>query len=347
MSNPSSSHVSAKKHNVKEPSCSHLRIFAPKDLSQNRRVDSEYCCAYAHSSTTNRCTVTTILIRKRDYFCTVQAGANCHIAQQGNRTELSEQPPTVTRSQHPFEDAEGLFQQLEAFSKLCSTCQLIYYNLPAKGLLHYVANNSASALSAVLHEIDEQHVDVQSRIMLTAFFAATLRGQKCGLPDAAVCGGMHFLGPTLVPDEQPADSIRVSGEARPSSPCRADAKASIGAANKLLLQKSQNQVAIILHRCAGICLAVMLLMHQNECLDGVWQAAAYVAKHAVEEQIQWLMGAPAGCAQPDSTFGLSFASIIPCVLLHKQECQDCQVLSRVKHLIVILAESPDGLYLWT
>lgn len=39
----------------------------------------------------------------------------------------------------------------------------------------------------------------------------------------------------------------------------------------------------------------MLLTHQNECLDGVRQAAAYAKKHAVEEQVQWLMGAPAGC----------------------------------------------------
>ena len=39
----------------------------------------------------------------------------------------------------------------------------------------------------------------------------------------------------------------------------------------------------------------MLLTHQSECLDGVWQAAAYVQKSAVEEQVQWLMGAPAGC----------------------------------------------------
>lgn len=88
-----------------------------------------------------------------------------------------------------------------------------------------------------------------------------------------------------------------SGEARPRSPCSIGVKASIGAKNKLLLQQRQNQVAIILHRSAGICLAVMLLMHQNECLDGVRQAAAYVAKHAVEEQVQWLMGAPAGCFQ--------------------------------------------------
>ena len=38
----------------------------------------------------------------------------------------------------------------------------------------------------------------------------------------------------------------------------------------------------------------MLLTHHNELLDVVWQAAAYVQKHAVEEQVQWLMGAPAG-----------------------------------------------------
>lgn len=193
MSNSSSSHLLAKRHNVKQPSCLNLRIFASKDLSQIKRVESEYCCACAHSSTSHGCTFTTILIRKREYFCTVKPGGNCHLAPQGNRPELSPQPPTATRSQHPVEDTEGLFQQLEEFANMCSTCQLIYYNLPATGLLHYVANNSASALSAVLNTIDEQQVDTHACTSLTAFFAATLKGQQSRLLDTAVCGGMPFF----------------------------------------------------------------------------------------------------------------------------------------------------------
>lgn len=194
MSESSSSYLPPHKLNVEEPSCSLLRVFAPIDLSQNRRVESQYCCAYAHSSTTNGCTVTTMLIRNFDYLCTVTAGGNCKVAQQGDRTEVSEQSPDVTRSQHLVENAEGLCQHLKAFANLYSTCQLIYYKLPATGLLHYVTNNTTSALSAVLSKIDEQQVDVLSCTMLKAFLAANLRGHQTGLPDTAVCGGMYFLG---------------------------------------------------------------------------------------------------------------------------------------------------------
>ena len=193
MSDAPSSCLPTQKHNVVQPSRSHLRVFAPKDLSVNRRVDSQYGCAYAYSWTANGYTIVTILVKKTDYFCTVTAGGKCQVV-QGNITEVSEQPPTVTGSQHPFENVECLFQQLEGFANGCSTCQLIYYDLPVKGLLHYDANNSASALSAVLIKIDEQQVGVQPCTMLTAFLAATLRCQQSGLPDTAVCGGMHLLG---------------------------------------------------------------------------------------------------------------------------------------------------------
>lgn len=189
----------ARKHNDKQLSCLHLRLFAPKDLSQSTRVLSHYCFAYAHSLTVNDCVFTTILIRRRDHLCTVGACGSCQVAQQGSRIRPSE------HSQYPSEETQKCLQQLEAYTNLCSTYQLIYYHPAAEGLLHNVANNSASALSAVLQKIDEQQVDVQSCTMLTAFFTATLRLQQSQFPDTAVHGGMHFLG-ALVPTQQPADS---------------------------------------------------------------------------------------------------------------------------------------------
>ena len=88
---------------------------------------------------------------------------------------------------------------------------------------------------------------------------------------------------------------------------------------------------MILHRSAGICLAVMLLMHQNECLDGVWQAAAYVKKHAVEEQVQWLMGAPAGyfeSAQTTAALAKTLPQSYPefsCISVNAKTTQLCHV----------------------
>lgn len=183
----------ARKHNDKKPSCLHLRVFAPKDLSQNTRVLSHYCFAYAHSSTVNDCVFTTVLIRRHDHLYTVGSCSSCQFAQQGSQTRLSEQPPTAPRLQPPSEETESCFQQLEAFTTLCSTYQLIYYHPAAEGLLHHAADNSASALSAVLKKIDEQQVDFQSCSMLTAFFAATLSLQQDQPPATAVHGGMHFL----------------------------------------------------------------------------------------------------------------------------------------------------------
>lgn len=69
---------------------------------------------------------------------------------------------------------------------------------------------------------------------------------------------------------------------------------SIGIENKLLLQKKQKYVAVAWNHIAGICLAIMLLTHQTKCLDGALQTAAFTQKHAVDEQVKWLMGAPAG-----------------------------------------------------
>lgn len=183
----------ARKHNDKKPSCLHLRVFAPKDLSQSTRGLSHYCFAYAHSSTVNDSVFTTVLIRRREHVCTVDAWGSCQDAQQGSRIRLSEQLPSAARLHYPSEETENCFQQLEAYANLCSTYQLIYYHPAAEGFAQNVANTSASALSAVLKKIDEQQVDVKSCSMLTAFFTATLELQQSQPPDTANHGGTHFL----------------------------------------------------------------------------------------------------------------------------------------------------------
>ena len=90
-----------------------------------------------------------------------------------------------------------------------------------------------------------------------------------------------------------ADSARLPGAARPGNPGSDGVISSIGVTNKLLLQERQYNVAATLNHIAGICLAIVLLTYQVECLGGALQAAAYIQKYAVEEQVKWLMGAPA------------------------------------------------------
>lgn len=91
-----------------------------------------------------------------------------------------------------------------------------------------------------------------------------------------------------------ADSTCMPGEARPGDFGSNGVNSSVGATNKLIVQERQDHAAVTLSHIAGICLAIVLLTHQNECLDGGLQAAAYIEKHAFEEQVKWLMGAPAG-----------------------------------------------------
>lgn len=68
----------------------------------------------------------------------------------------------------------------------------------------------------------------------------------------------------------------------------------MAAANSMLLQSRQNMVAASLQHIAGICFAAFLLTHQAGCCAGIAWAAAYIRCHAIEDQLEWLMGAPAG-----------------------------------------------------
>lgn len=126
---------------------------------------------------------------------------------------------------------------------------------------------------------------------------------------------------------QLADTLALPGEARPRSP-------GICVTNQLLLQARQNHAAVILQHIAGIYLAVVLLTHQTECLDGVLQAAAYVQKHAVEEQVKWLMGAPAGYFQTcphDSSFQPASQSDLDCSRIIVVSCS-ALLQSGLQHL---------------
>ena len=63
---------------------------------------------------------------------------------------------------------------------------------------------------------------------------------------------------------------------------------------ELCLKAKQHHVAVISQHVLGICLAAWLLAHQAVCVEGILQAAAYIRQHFVENQVKWLMGAPAG-----------------------------------------------------
>ncbi len=68
----------------------------------------------------------------------------------------------------------------------------------------------------------------------------------------------------------------------------------VAAENTLLLQTRQRGLAAVLQRLAGVCLATVLLTHHVKCWEGIACAAMFVKTQAVEQQIEWLMGAPAG-----------------------------------------------------
>ena len=68
----------------------------------------------------------------------------------------------------------------------------------------------------------------------------------------------------------------------------------VAAENRLLLQTRQRGLAAVLQRLAGICLATFLLTYHVKCWEGIAWTAMFVKIQAVEQQIEWLMGAPAG-----------------------------------------------------
>lgn len=68
----------------------------------------------------------------------------------------------------------------------------------------------------------------------------------------------------------------------------------IAAENKVLLQTKQRGLAAVMQLLAGMCLATFLLTYHVKCWKGIACTAMYIKTQAVEQQITWLMGAPAG-----------------------------------------------------
>lgn len=171
------------------PLCSHLRVFAPEDLSRAHHSDSRYHCVYASSSTKNGYTETTVLIRK--YIGANKVCNNGQVAKQGSQS--SHWPTGLGLD--PTIHVSDLLQE---FANTCSTCLLIYYVPSKEGFLHYAAIASASSLSAVLNKIDAQPYVCQPCSIPTLVSSATESCQQSGHYSTAACGGVYrrvlFLG---------------------------------------------------------------------------------------------------------------------------------------------------------
>ena len=68
----------------------------------------------------------------------------------------------------------------------------------------------------------------------------------------------------------------------------------VASGNRLLLQSRQRLLAAVLQHIAGMCLASILLAYYTECQAALGGVAAHINTEMLEEQIKWLMGAPAG-----------------------------------------------------
>ncbi|DBB09897.1 TPA: hypothetical protein ACH3X3_001505 [Trebouxia sp. C0006] len=174
---------------------------------------------------------------------------------------------------------------LETALAACKFCQVVYYERSRPGIRHYGASHAETSLSKSLRLINHQHSARHKgknfldrlQVCLTASpetkYQTAYGSMLCG----DIKGWLCRTGCSI-------DSCDEGG----------GTFSDVAAENTLLLQTRQRGLAAVLQRLAGVCLATFLLTHHVKCWEGIACAAIFVKTQAVEQQIQWLMGAPAG-----------------------------------------------------
>lgn len=71
---------------------------------------------------------------------------------------------------------------------------------------------------------------------------------------------------------------------------------STAAVNSTLFGQWQQLTAALLYYAAGCLCGMLLLRHNTLCCDSITRMSIWMQRHAVQEQLVWLMGAPAGSA---------------------------------------------------
>ena len=188
----------------------------------------------------------------------------------------------------------------------CNFCQVVYYDRSRPGTRHYGTIHADTSLSKALRLINHQQsarykgktflgrlqvcltasLETQHQTAYGSMLYDDIKGwlcrtgtlcSKCGLTFKLVSDNDHLAGCN-------SDGCDKGG----------GTFSDVAAGNRVLLQTRQRGLAAVLQRLAGICLATFLLTHHVRCWEGIACTAMFVKTQAVEQQIEWLMGAPAG-----------------------------------------------------
>ena len=64
--------------------------------------------------------------------------------------------------------------------------------------------------------------------------------------------------------------------------------------SETLVRQRQEVVAAIIYYVLGWCCGIGLLQHRRVCCGSIEHAASWLNSQAIQQLLEWLMGAPAG-----------------------------------------------------
>jgi len=196
--------------------------------------------------------------------------------------------------------------QLETALAACSFCQVVYYDRSRPGIRHYGTSHADTSLSNSLRLINRQHSATHKgkkilgrlQVCLTASPETKYRTAYGSMLYDDIKGWLCRTG-TLC--SKCALTFKLVSDNDHLAGCSSDGCnegggtfSDVAAENGLLLQTRQRGLASVLQRLAGVCVATILLTYHVKCWEGIACTAMYFKTRAVEQQIEWLMGAPAG-----------------------------------------------------
>ena len=196
--------------------------------------------------------------------------------------------------------------QLETALAACSLCQVVYYDRSRPGTRHYGTSHADTSLSHALHLLNHQHSATHKsknflgwlHVCLTASPETNYQTAYGSMLYDDIKGWLCRTG-TLCSEctltfKLVSDNDHVAGCSSDGSNDGGATCSDTAAENRSLLQTRQRGLAALMQHLAGICLATFLLTYHVKCWEGIACTAIYIKTQAVEQQIEWLMGAPAG-----------------------------------------------------
>lgn len=285
-----------------------IRLFIPKDVNEDELKQTDRLLGYDFSVTCRGRSLRTILVKSLDsgpVKCTCKLNFLSRVATQSPAVAANIDGSTRTRQ--AIDHWQIACLQLQTALADCDVCQIIFYDRPCPGVCHYETPCAESSLSVALHLLNHQHSATQQRKAMFGWLQAYLaaepepHGQKVhtSMLCSEIRGLLCRIG-TLCSHQKLCSTLASDVTIHLAGCCSAGHQggnsicSDVASGNRLLLQWRQRLLAAALQHIAGICLAAILLVYHAKCRAKLGWVAAHIKTELLEEQITWLMGAPAG-----------------------------------------------------